>query len=83
MHAYINAAKAQVDGALFAALIVVGGAVLVAAIIGWIIAAAAAPFGLLLGRIAPALAVIVFAFTLYVTWRNAYEVLNIYVLRNR
>lgn len=80
IHAYINAAKAQLDGAFLATMIVVGAVVIAAALLGWIIAAAAKPLGHMLGRIAPIIAVIVFAFTLSVTWENAYEVFRIQVL---
>ncbi len=77
MHAFISAGRAP--AALMATIVAIGVAVLGAAIIGWIIAAIAAPIGRVLNRAAPFLAVIVFAFTLWVTWRSAYEVLDRFI----
>ena len=67
-------------GSVFGALIVIGAAVLLSAIIGWIIAAAAPSIGRTLNRAAPILAVLAFALTLYVTWQSAFQLLNTLVL---
>jgi hypothetical protein len=66
-------------GAPIAILAVIGGAILVSAIVGWIIAAIAPPIGRTLNRAAPFLAVAVFALTAYVTWQSAFGLLNIFV----
>jgi len=54
--------------------------VIVPGLIGWLIAKASPAFANLLHRAAPFLALAVFAFTVYVTYRNAFFVLNLYVL---
>lgn len=67
-------------GSVFGALIAIGGAVIGAAIIGWIIAAAAPGIGRTLNRAAPLLAVMVFALTLYVTWESALQLIDTFVI---
>ncbi len=67
-------------GSVFGALIVIGAAVMLSAIIGWIIAAAAPDIGRTLNRAAPIMAVLVFALTIYVTWQSAFTLLNNLVL---
>ena len=54
--------------------------VLVPGILGWIIAKASPALANMLRGAAPILALAVFAFTVYVTYRNALFVLNLYVL---
>ena len=54
--------------------------VLAPGILGWIIAKASPALANMLRRAAPFLALAVFAFTVYVTYRNAFFVLNLYVL---
>lgn len=66
-------------GAVLAALIVVVAGIMVAAIIGWIIAAAAPSIGRTLNRAAPVLAMAVFALTVYVTWRSVFSLVNSFV----
>jgi hypothetical protein len=64
-------------------LALIGGAilfVLAPGILGWVIAKASPTLAGLLQRAAPFLALAVFAFTVYVTYRNAFFVLNLYVL---
>lgn len=69
------------DGGIILALI--AGAVLFVVapgIIGWVIAKGSPTLAGFLQRIAPILALLVFAFTVYVTYQNAFYVLNLYVL---
>jgi hypothetical protein len=66
-------------GALIAIMIVIGAAIIGAALIGWIIAMVAPAIGRTLNRAAPILAVAVFALTLYVTWRSVFGLLNAFV----
>lgn len=69
------------DGGILLALI--AGAVvfvLVPGILGWAIAKASPALGNMLRSAAPLLALLVFAFTIYATYRNAFFVLNLYVL---
>jgi hypothetical protein len=69
------------DGPILLALI--GGAVvfvLAPGILGWIIAKASPALANMLRSVAPFLALAVFAFTVYVTYRNAFFLLNLYVL---
>jgi len=80
VHAFVHAGRAP--DALIAAVVVIGAAVMGAAIIGWIIALVSPAMGRVLARAAPFIAVAVFALTLWVTWRSAFELLNIYVLRH-
>ena len=54
--------------------------VLLPGILGWLIAKLSPGLGNALRRAAPFLALIVFAFTIYVTYRNVMFVLNLYVL---
>lgn len=78
MHAFISAGRSPQG--LMMTIVAIGAAILGAALIGWLIAGVAAPVGRVLNRAAPFLAVLVFGFTLWVTWRSAYEVLNRFVL---
>jgi uncharacterized membrane protein len=78
MHAFISAGRSP-EG-LMLTIIAIGVAIIGAALVGWFIAAVAAPVGRVLNRAAPLLAVVVFGFTLWVTWRSALEVLNRFVL---
>lgn len=78
MHAFISAGRSP--QALMLTIIAIGVAIIGAALIGWLIAAAVAPLGRLLSKAAPFLAVVVFGFTLWVTWRSALEVFNRFVL---
>lgn len=80
IHAYVEAVRVQMPNALLAAIVVMGGVVLLGAVIGWAIAAALTPLGRLLGRVAPIGALLVFAFTLWVTWANVYEAVQRQVL---
>ncbi|MBI3437687.1 MAG: hypothetical protein HY054_03365 [Proteobacteria bacterium] len=69
------------DGGIILALI--AGAILFVVapgIIGWVIAQGSPTLAGLLQRAAPVLALLVFVFTVYVTYRNAFFVLNLYVL---
>ena len=69
------------DGGIILALI--AGAILFVVapgIIGWVIAKGSPTLAGLLQRAAPFLALLVFVFTVYVTYRNAFFVLNLYVL---
>lgn len=72
-------AVATGSGAVLAALIVVVVGIMAAAIIGWIIAAAAPSVGRTLNRAAPVLAVAAFALTIYVTWRSVFALANSFV----
>lgn len=81
VHGYIAAARAHAPMPLIAALIVVGGVVVAAAIVGWIIAAAVKPLGRVLLRVMPFAAIAVFAFTLWVTRANLAEAFTHFVLR--
>lgn len=72
-------AVATGSGAPIAALAVIGIAVVAAALIGWIIAAAAPSVGRTLNSAAPFLAVAVFVLTIYVSWRSAFGLLNMLV----
>jgi hypothetical protein len=74
LHAFATA-----SGALIAIVVAVGGTVIGAAIIGWIVGALAPSVGRTLNRAAPVLAIPVFALTAYVTWRSVYEVANFVV----
>ena len=65
-------------GAPIAILALLGGLILAAALIGWTIALAP-PIGRTLNRAAPILALAVFALTIYVTWRSAFGLLNMFV----
>ncbi len=75
IHGYVAA-----RGYLFGVIALIGGAVIAAALIGWLIAAVAAPIGRTLTRAAPILAIVVFALTVYVTWRSIYQVFDFFVL---
>ncbi len=66
-------------GAPIAILAVVGGAIIAAGLIGWLIGMVAPPVGRTLNSAAPLLAIAVFALTLYVTWRSAFGLLNMFV----
>ena len=73
-HAFVAA-----QGSLIAIVIAIGGAVIGAAVIGWIVAAAAPDVGRTLNRAAPILAIPVFALAAYVSWRSVYDVVNYFV----
>ena len=73
-HAFLTA-----SGALIAIIALIGGAILVSAILGWIIGAAMPEFGRTLNRVAPFLAIAVFALTAFVTWRTVFEFVNGFV----
>jgi hypothetical protein len=71
----------QSNGGVVLALIACAAVfVLAPGILGWIIAKIASPLANVLRRAAPWLALAVFVFTIYVTYRNAAFVLNLYVL---
>jgi hypothetical protein len=72
-------AVATGSGAPIAALAVIGIAVIAAALVGWMIAAAAPSIGRTLNGAAPFLAVAVFALTIYVSWQSAFGLLNAFV----
>jgi hypothetical protein len=72
-------AFAEANGAVMAVLVLLGGAVLGSALIGWALAATARDIAHVLNRASPALAVAVFGLTLYVSWRSAFNVLNFLV----
>jgi hypothetical protein len=76
LHAFLTA-----SGALIAIVAAIGGAIIVSAIVGWIIGAAAPDFGRSLHRAAPYLAVVVFALTLYVTWESVFTFVNGFIAR--
>ncbi|WP_395648302.1 hypothetical protein [Terricaulis sp.] len=78
-HACWKAYEAR-DVGLMNAVVVVGLVVIVSGVIGWIIAAAVPALGRVLYRIAPWVALAVFAFTLYVTWEGAWSAFNHWVL---
>lgn len=78
MHAFISAGRSPQG--LMLTIVAIGAAIIGAALIGWLIAGVAAPVGRVLNRAAPFLAVLVFGFTLWVTWQSAYEVLDRFVL---
>lgn len=58
---------------------IVGGFVIGAAIIGWIVAAAAPAMGRVLNRAAPVLAIPVFALAAYVSWESVFGLINMAV----
>lgn len=66
-------------GAPIAAVALIGGAIVLAGVIGLIIGMAAPPVGRTLNRASPFLAIAVFALTLYVTWRSAFGIINMFV----
>lgn len=69
------------NGRVVLALFIVAAIyVLTPGILGWLIAKLSPPLANVLRRTAPFLAITVFAFTIYVTCRNAFFVLNLYVL---
>jgi|CXWL01.1.fsa_nt_gi cytochrome c biogenesis protein CcdA len=53
--------------------------VLLPGLVGWIIGAISPPAGRLLARIAPYLAIAALVFTIYLTWQNVAEALDVYV----
>jgi hypothetical protein len=67
-------------GVLLAALGVAVVFVLAPGILGWLIAKFWPALATLMRRVAPFLALAVFVFTVYATYRNAFFVLNLYVL---
>ena len=66
-------------GAPIAAIIVVGVAIVSAGLTGVVIGMAAPPVGRTLNRASPFLAIAVFALTIYVTWRSAFGLINMFV----
>jgi FtsH-binding integral membrane protein len=72
-------AVATGSGAPIAAVALVGGAIVIAGIIGLIIGNAAPSVGRTLTGAAPFLAVAVFGLTIYVTWRSAFGLLDMLV----
>ena len=69
------------NGAVILALIVAALVLVLApGIFGWLIAKASPALANMLRRAAPVLAIAVLVFTIYVTYRNAFFVLNLYVL---
>lgn len=70
-HAFLSG-----SGALIAVIVAIGGAILLATIIGWAIGALAPSVGRVLNSAAPILAVLVFALTLYVTWETTFSFVN-------
>ena len=61
---------------ILAVLMIVGGFVIGAAIVGWIVGAAAPAMGGVLTRAAPILAVPVFALAAYVSWQSVFGLIN-------
>lgn len=61
---------------VLAILMIVGGFVIGAAIVGWIVAAAAPAMGRVLNRAAPILAIPVFALAAYVSWQSVFGLIN-------
>ena len=73
--------SSQSNGGVLLAAVGVGVVFLLApGILGWLIAKASPALANIMRRIAPFLALAVFVFTIYVTYRNAFFVLNLYVL---
>ena len=71
----------QSNGGVLLAALGVGVVFLLApGILGWLIAKASPALANIMRRVAPFLALAVFVFTVYVTYRNAFFVLNLYVL---
>jgi hypothetical protein len=64
------------SGALVAVIVAIGGAILLASIIGWAIGAFMPSVGRVLNSAAPILALAVFALTLYVTWETVFGFVN-------
>lgn len=71
VHAVITGA-----GDLLAVVVLVGGGVVAAALIGWLIAALAAPIGRTLNTAAPILTLAAFALTAWVTWRSIFGLVD-------
>ena len=65
---------------VIALLVIAAGYVITPGILGWVIAKASPGLANLMQWAAPILALLVFAFTVYVTYRNTFFVLNLYVL---
>jgi hypothetical protein len=74
LHAVFNAPHI-----VLVALIVVGAAVIAAAVVGWIFAAAAPSVGRMLNKAAPFLALPVFGLAAYVTWQSLFGLVNMLV----
>ncbi len=66
-------------GAVIALIAMVGGVIIGASLIGWIISAAAPDIGRTLNRAAPFMAVAVFALAAYVSWRSVYDLANYFI----
>lgn len=72
-------AFATASGALIAIIAAIGGAVIGAALIGWVIGALAPDVGRTLNRAAPFLALPVFALAAYASWRSIFDLANMLV----
>lgn len=72
-------AVAQAPQGLLGIIAIVGGFVIGAAIIGWIVAAAAPAMGRVLNRAAPVLAIPVFALAAYVSWESVFGLVDMAV----
>lgn len=66
-------------GAVIALIAMLGGVIIGASLIGWIISAAAPDIGRTLNRAAPFMAVAVFALAAYVSWRSVYDLANYFI----
>lgn len=66
-------------GAVIAVIAMVGGAIIFASLIGWIISAVMPDIGRTLNRAAPFMAVAVFALAAYVSWRSVYDLANYFI----
>lgn len=72
-------AVAQAPQGLLGIVGIVGGFVIGAATIGWIVAAAAPAMGRVLNRAAPVLAIPVFALAAYVSWESVFGLIDMAV----
>ena len=72
-------AVAQAPLGLVGIVLIVGGFVIGAAIVGWIVALAAPAMGRVLNRAAPVLAIPVFALAAHVSWQNVFGLVNMAV----
>ncbi|GAM99356.1 hypothetical protein U91I_03005 [alpha proteobacterium U9-1i] len=68
-------------GSVIALIAVMGGAILAATLIGWLISIAARDVARTLNRAAPYLAVVVFALAAYVSWRSVFDLATFFVAR--
>lgn len=74
LHAFLSG-----SGGVLAIIIAIVGAVVTAALIGWLIATVAPDVGRRLNRITPFLALPVFALALYVSWETVFGLVNSFV----